>query len=396
MANQLRIGLVFTYSLSYCREILRGVKDFARTKQHWIFTPVAPEDDGLRVLKALKPQGIIAHIYSRELARSLVAMRKPLVNVSGVMPKLSVPRVGLDDVGIGRLAARHLLDRGLRNFAFVGHSDQPYSQRREHGFRDELRSVGGEVACYHETQTRFDPRGRLWALDPGLLRWVASLPKPVGAFACNDIWGFQISEACRQVLRRIPEDLALLGVDDDDLLCDLARPSLSSVSVPAREVGRKAAALLEHLLDGGRPPAEDLELPPTGVVTRQSSNLLAIHDAEVSAAIRFIRENAHRPLAIDDVLESVAVCRRTLERRFRDALNRGIWDEIRRVHMERAKNLLTSTDWPMSIVATAAGFSDGKHLSIVFRRETGLTPTAYRRQLNAHPRHGSQLAIAKT
>lgn len=384
MAIPLRIGLVLSYSLAYCRGILRGVKAYARTKQDWIFTPVAPEDDAARLLRQLRPAGIIAHVYSDDLGAALHRLRRPLVNVSGVLADLRVPRVGLDDQAIGKMAAAHLLERGLRHFAFVGHPGHGYSVRRENAFRAAIAAAGHPVSSYLDPVSHFDPRGRLWALDLRVRRWLTALPRPVGVFACNDLWGAQLSEVCRQAGLAVPEEVAMLGVDNDDLLCELARPSLSSVAVPAEAVGSSAAALLDRLMAGRKPPRGPTLLGPIGVVSRQSSDVLAIADQDVAEAVRYIRDRGHEPIAIDAILDHVAVSRRSLERRFRRLLGRGIWDEIRRVHMGRAKELLATTSMSMADVAEASGFSDNKHLSVVFRQELAQTPSEYRRE----HRHG--------
>ncbi len=175
-----------------------------------------------------------------------------------------------------------------------------------------------------------------------------------------------------------------MGVDNDDLLCELARPSLSSVALPSEQIGMQAAALLARLLGGEKPPCAPLLLPPREVVVRQSSDTLAIDDSDVAAAVRFIRDHASRPIRVADVLEAVPVSRRGLERRFRKTIHRGIWEEIHRTHLERGKALLAGSDIPMSEVARRAGFTDSRQLSVVFRQETGLTPTAYRRQFRGH------------
>jgi LacI family transcriptional regulator len=381
MPHTHRIGLVFSYSLAYCRGILRGIKEYASHRADWVFTSVAPEDGGAKALRELKPAGIIAHIYNEPLREALVSLRKPVVNVCGVLEDDGrLPRVGLDDDAIGRAAAGHLIDRGLRHFAFAGHPSHAYSVLRESAFGKVLKESGFSFSSYYESRSAFDPRGRLWALEASVRTWLASLPRPVGLFACNDIWGVQLTEACRQAGLRVPEDVVLVGVDDDDLLCELARPSLSSVAIPAREVGRRAAALLDRMLRGGRPPTPAVLLPPRGVVTRQSSDIVALDDPDVSAAVAFIRARAHDALVMDQVLEAATVCRRTLERRFRRALGRSLWDEIRRVRIERATRMLSESDASIATVARAAGFSDGKHLCVVFRLALGTTPTHYRRQ----------------
>ncbi len=381
MGQSNRIGLVFNYEFAYSRGVLRGVKQYAQTQPHWVLTPLDPETLTWEALRALHPAGLIALVSSPALAKLLSASAKRVVNVSRVLSDLPFPRVGVDHVQVGRLAATHLRERGLRHFGFVGHSRHVYSVEREEGLREVLGNGDHTLSCFYERTTwSYRRRGHLLALDGAFQRWLRSLPKPVGVFACHDVWGFQATEACRLADLRIPDDVAILGVDNDDLLCELARPSLSSVAIPAERIGYEAAALLDRLLAGARRPAEPLLIPSLGIVTRQSSDVLALEDVDVAAAVRFIREHAHEPFRVEDVLQEVPVSRRALERRFRKALNRRIGEEIRRVHIERAKELLAGTDLLMSDVAEQAGFSDSRHLSVVFRQETGFTPTAYRRR----------------
>jgi LacI family transcriptional regulator len=387
MKHSIRIGLVMSYGLDFYRDILRGIKAFAETRPHWVFTPIAPEPRAVRAMRPLRHHGMIAHIFNRELADALIEARMPVVNVSGVLPDLPVPRVGVDHFAVGRLAAEHLLDRGLRHFGFVGYLDHAFSVGREAGFRATLEATGCRVASYHESdRAKRDPTG-LWEWNDGLRRWLTGLPRPVGILASHDPQGVELSEVCRHSGLRVPEEVALVGVDNDDLLCELARPSLTSVALPAERIGFEAARLLDRLLTRPhprpRPSGSVLLLPPQGVVTRVSSDVLAVDDAEVAAALRFIRQHAHESIQVKDVLDEVPVSRRTLERRVRAALGRGVWEEIRRAHLERGKSLLAETEMSMSEVARHAGFSDQRQLSVVFRQETGLTPTAYRRQYRA-------------
>jgi LacI family transcriptional regulator len=376
-----RVGLVFDRSLPYCRGVLRGVKRYAEAKPHWVFMTVAPDRPGLKALRTLGPAGVLAHLFRRDLVAALSALRRPLVNVSSVFHDLSIPAVRMDDALIGRMAAGHLLDRGFRHFGLVGNPGHGYGRVREESFRQVVEAAGYAVRCYHERSTSpFNPRGRLWAFHRGVQRWLKSLPRPAAVFAVIPLWGEQLTEACRQIGLRVPEEVALVGVDNDDLSCELARPSLSSVVVPAEQIGYEAAALLDRLLGGAAPPTRPLLLPPVGVVARQSSDLLAIADPDVSAAVRFIRGHGHQTIRVADVVRAVPVGRRTLERRFRATLRRGLWEEIRRVRMEHARRLLAETDLPMTAVADGSGFPNAKELSTVFRQETGLTPTAYRRQ----------------
>lgn len=382
MQGSVRIGLVFSHTLAYCRGVLRGIKHYAETAPHWTFLPVSPEPQAIRALRSLRPAAVIAHVFSEELAQTLSRLRAPVVNVCGVLPEAPSPRIGVDDHRCGALAAEHLLERGIRHFGFVGHRDHGYSMRREAGFRERIAPTGASVASYHEPGRRpFDPMGRLWAQDRAVQRWVRALPRPVGIFAPNDIWGVQLTEVCLRADLQVPEDVAILGVDDDDLLCEFARPSLSSIALPNQRIGYEAARELEGLLRGKKARSRPLLLPPLGVIARRSTNILAVDDADVVAALRYIREQGHQPLRVTDLLREVPTSRRSLERRFRKVLGRSILDEIRRVHVERASQLLAQTDLPLHSVAERSGFTDAKRFSAVFRQMAGLTPSAYRHQL---------------
>ncbi|HWB09649.1 MAG TPA: substrate-binding domain-containing protein [Pirellulales bacterium] len=375
-----RVGLIFGYGLGFYRDILHGVKAFAADRPHWVFTPIAPDCRALESPLAKVQDGFIAHIFTDSLAKTLRPLRRPVVNVSGVLPELRFPRVVVDHEAIGHLAARHLLDRGVRQFAFVGYPQHAFSLGREAGFRDEINRAGYEVAGFHDRlQKPSDPTG-LWRWNDALLAWLASLAKPVGLLASHDSQGVQLSEYCRHLGLRVPDEVAIVGVDDDDLLCDLARPSLSSVALPGERIGHEAARMLEQLIAGERLASQQVVLAPVRLAVRASSDIQALPDADVAAAVRYIRDHSHEPIDVRDLLAAVPVSRRSLERRFRRYLDRGIWEEIRRAHLERAKMLLVDTDLPMSVVARRSGFSDSRQLSIVFRQSTGGTPTQFRQQ----------------
>lgn len=378
----LRIGLVFGYGLAYYRDILRGIRQFAEQKPDWIFTPLSPDNQSIQTLSSLKFDGLIAHVYSVELAEALIALRKPVVNVSGVLPEQPIYRVSVDHVLVGRMAADHLLDRGFRQFGYVGYPDRDFSLGRERGFREQLELANCEVVTFYEKdQSHPDPTG-LWSWNTLLPDWLKSLRKPVAIFTSQDIQGVKVSEACRSAGLRVPDDVAILGVDDDDLLCEMTRPSMSSVALPSQRIGYEAASLLSRLMSGKRPSSRTMLLPPREVVVRQSTDVLCIEDQIVAAAIRYIRDHVHLPIRVSNVLKVIPVSRRSLERRFLATLGRGISQEIRRVHVDRAKSLLAGTELPMSQVARLSGFTEGRQLSVVFRQETGLTPTAYRRDHN--------------
>jgi len=373
-----RIGLVMAHSLAFYRDILRGVKTFAVDRPGWVLTPIASQPRALTLAKRLGCDGYIAHAFDKRLANVLVSFDRPVVNVAAGLPDLPFPRVMVDHFEVGRQAARHLLDRGLRQFGFVGYPRHEFSIERERGFCEVIREAGASVAIFHERPNRAEEPTGLWLWNRPLLQWLTALPQPVGVLASHDTQAAQVSEYCHQLGRRVPDDVAIVGVDDDDLLCELSRPPLSSVALPGERIGYEAARLLDKLLAGHTPDREAIVLPPPGVVVRQSSNLFAVDDPHVRTAIRFIGENGHRPLRVADVLKIIPVARRVLERRFRNSLRRSISEEIRRVHIERSRQLLVDTELSMAQIAGCAGFHDSRHFSIVFRRETGMSPTQFR------------------
>src|SRR5262245_34964718 len=228
------IGLVFDYSIGYCRGVLRGIKRYAEARPHWILMPVVSELRAIRTLARLNPDGLITYVFRDSVVEMVTAMRRPWVSVCGVMPDRETPRVGPDDHLIGQLAAQHLLDCGIRRFGFIGHARHAGSARRESAFRQTIERAGFALDHYHEHgPQQFDSRVHRWAPNRSFRRWVLSLPKRVGVATFYDMWGLQLSEVCREVGLHVPEDVAIVGMGNDDLLCELSRPSLSSVAVPA-------------------------------------------------------------------------------------------------------------------------------------------------------------------
>lgn len=380
MPHKTVIALVCSLGLDYCRGVLRGARRYAQERPEWELMPVAPQPRAIAALRRAPPAGAIAHVFSRRLAEPLARIGCPVINFSGLVAGLPFPRVGCDDRAVGRLAARHFLDRGFRRFAFVGHPLQAASRERETGFREELAAARAPAPSAHRVAPEeFSPDSATPDLGAGLRRWLAGLPRPVAILASSDIVGMRLAEACRGAGLAVPEGAAILGVDNDDLLCELSRPPLSSVATPAEAIGWQACAALEQALAGKT--VERLRLlPPIGVVVRRSSDIVAVDDTEVASALRLIHQLAHRPLRVERVLRGITTSRRTFERRFRRCIGRSLAEEIRRAHLELARERLAGTDLSIAEVAEASGFTDQKRLSIAFRAAVGCTPSEYRRR----------------
>jgi LacI family transcriptional regulator len=290
------------------------------------------------------------------------------VDVSAARLLPNLPWVETDDEAIARAAADHLLARGVRNFGFCGDDRFNWSRWRREAFRRYLAGAGLACSDGPAQGTR------------GLADWVRALPKPAGVFACYDIRGREVLDACRLAEVEVPHQVAVIGVDDDELLCELSDPPLSSVIPDTRRTGWVAAELLDEWMAGRRPRPTAHRIPPLGVTTRRSTDMLAVEDPELAAALRFIGEHACQGITVQDVLAQVALSRRVFESRFQRVLGRSPHDEILRVQLERAKQLLIQRHLTLRAVAHQTGFRNGEYLGTVFKRAFGLTPGEYRKQ----------------
>jgi len=316
--------------------------------------------------------------------RWLRTLRCPFVNVSSVGDRLPPSSVVTDNAAIGRMAAEFLLRRGFQNFGFCGLPYHRASVERQRGFATCVAEAGFRTEFVEAVSVAESAPD--WSSYIGRLSaWLLGLPKPTGILAFNDLRGRDLLDACQTAGLRVPDDIAVVGVDNDVFLCETAVPMLASVDANLRRLGQSAAELLESLIGGGRAPAAPIEIPPTGVVARLSADIHAVADPRVADAIRFIREHADRPIRSGDVVRGVPVARRSLERRFRKALGRSLEEEIRSAHIERARRLLSDTTLSVEEVGERSGFLYTAHFSAAFKRATGLPPAAWRR---AHARGG--------
>lgn len=359
--------------------VLEGVARYAQRRPDWTFVPV-PEECTLPSRRARHQlDGLLARVDTPEFSRRLQRCHWPVVDIGLELPDLPFPSVRVDNLAVGRMAFEHLRERGLQAFAFVGVSPGLFSTLREEAFGNSVRSAGFELSIYRirfRIPAEFDPP--TWPSEPQMLDWLRNLPKPVGLFVPWDMVGFQVIEACRLLGLAVPDEIAILSTDNDELTCRLAKPALSSIILPTEQIGYEAARLLDSLMEGRQPQRLQILLSPCGIETRQSTDILATDDALVAAAIRFVRENAHRPVHIGDVLRVVPLGRRTLEQRVRRFLGHSLGQEILKVHLERAQKLLVTTDMPIKEVALHSGFVNGRHLAVVFRRALGQPATRFR------------------
>ena len=361
------------------REIYFGARQFARNHAGLIVYPPLRPGATFAEIRRLRPDGILGALWNTSMSRAIRAAGIPAVNTSNRRIQAGSVNVLADDAAIGRLGADHLRQRGFRQLAFCGIEGHPYSAERQAGFVAAARAAGLPCAICPASAPAPDSSDNQWAART-LVPWVQQLPLPIAVMACNDIRAGHVLTACQLVGRRVPEQVAILGVDNDDLICQLTDVPLSSVAPAWDRIGYEAVALLVRLLRGGAPPRTPVRIPPRTVVTRQSTDVLAVADPKVLQALRQIQAAAGKPLYVEDVARQVGMSRRALERRFRQVLNRSPNEEILQAHLERACHLLAETDLTINEVAAACGFSEPRELTVTCRKRLRLTPTAYRHQ----------------
>lgn len=362
---------------------LKGAARYAR-EHHWHLVPDMIYST--RIPLGWRGDGILSFIGGRDdLADFILTSGLPAVEISMVRNEIKLPRVEGDNDMIGRLAAEHFLERGFRHFAWAPFMDDVVNTERYHGFANRLAHHQLSCEWLPTADTRGgDPTSRDWAMRrQQLIATLRSLPTPLAVFAYNDCVAADVIDACDDAGLLVPEAVAVLGVDNDTLLCECVRVPLSSVCHDLEGLAYEAAALLDRLMSGEPPPKEVIRVQPKGLVTRRSTDIVAVDNLQLARALRFIQDHFADPLlGVEAVVTATEISRRQLEKAFRRELNRSLNEEIVRVRMEKVKDLLTTTDLKVVEVAAATGFSRPSHLFRTFRKFFGISPTSYR---SSHP-----------
>jgi LacI family transcriptional regulator len=373
------VALLIETSNAYARGVLEGIIDYVRHHERWsIYLP--EQGRGGKPpgwLAKWRGDGIIARIETDDIARAARRIGCPIVDVSAARHLANIPWVETDDAQIARLAVEHLTERGFRTLAYCGVPGFNWSTWRQQYFQQFAERAGCRCLV-HETLDRNDS-SYSWARErSSLARWINQLPRPVGIMACYDIQAQKLLDVCREVGIAVPEEVAVLGVDNDRLVCDLADPPLTSIACDTHRTGYEAASLLDRMMSGESVPSDPILIAPLGIEARQSTDILAIDDPDVAAAVRFIREQALRGINVQDVLNAVPTSRRSLESRFRKLLGRTPHQEITRLRIDRVKRLLTETDLTLAEIAHRTGYEHIEYLSVAFKKATGISPSRYR------------------
>lgn len=376
-----KIAILVETSLDSGRQIVRGISRFARERNDWALLhhtgplgAMAPVS-----LENWAGDGIIARIANPKLHALVKSLKVPVVDVLGNVHKTGYPLVKSDDHSIAELVGNHFKDHGFRHLAFFALEGESWSLEREVALRSFCdRELSTEMATLSVSHIERDDKG--W---PEYLRkirsWIQSLPKPVGIMVCSDQFAPDLLGCCREAGYSVPDQVSFVGVDNDLPFCEICQPQLSSVEPNHEQIGYQAAKALQTMLQG-ETCSEKTEIPPKLLHARQSSDATALDDPCLVKALRYIRTHACNEIGVDDVASEAGVSRSVLQRRFKSTLNKTVLDSIVFVRLNRAKEMLASTDLPLPDIAERCGFKHQEYLGYVFKKRLGTTPGQYRSQ----------------
>jgi len=375
--------LLIPSAREFDRGLRRGIIAYAQAHGPWIFYEEAP-----LYLQSLRPRQPLSNMHKWR-AQGMIVLQSRFAEVKSLrMPTVvaietrrldrSYCQVVCAGQEIGRMGAITLTGLGLRHFAYCGLEGLEFSDNQAVGFINSIKEAGYSVEVYSSPTQHL---GQSWYAEEGwLARWLSALPKPAGLMACNDDRARMLAEICQMQRIRVPDDIAILGVDNDEQVCRSASPPLSSIALGTERGGYEAAALLACLMAGRTPPARVITVSPTHVIPRQSTDVLAVEDPALVRALRFVRQNSNRNLRVTDLTLAAGLSRSALQDRFKLYLGRTPMDEIHRCRVDHLARLLTETNMTVGEIAAASGFEVDAHVARFFSRHTGLSPLAYRRK----------------
>lgn len=382
-----QVAVIIDATRVYHRKMLPGITDYANEVGNWqLYVEEGPQER-LPDFRTWDGHGILAAAHNRNIIAALEDLSIPIVKLQGSendRDLIRSPSFSTDNESIGRMGAEHFLDQGFSSFAFCGFPRSTmtvFSHERADAFRQRVEEAEKKCDIYNGRHLY----AKQWReMQQELGAWLLSLEKPVGLMAANDARARHVLEACRIVGLHVPEDVAILGVDNDELLCEAMQPHLSSIEQGAHHLGYEAAAILDRMMHGKRPPRMQYLFKPEKLVKRQSTDTMAFDDPEISEAVRFIRAQATQGMQVQDVIDHMGMSRSSLAMKFKAALGRSVHDEIRRVQLEHACHLIEATDLPLKLVALRSGFSHIQHMTNAFRQLLAISPADYRRRALAN------------
>jgi LacI family transcriptional regulator len=379
MHGQKKVILLIKPEGAYDRRLLNGIARYSHSHNSWsIFHEVEENKRALHFVKNWGTTGVIADFRETEKFQDFLPSI-PLITIGANKTDTSVPNIASNADSISQMAFDHFKERGFKNFAFGGYSDLKWSRDRKNSFEKILKANSRSCDIF---LSRYMRAKKAWEKElNSLVEWIIALPKPMAIFGCNDEYGRHIIEACKIAGVYIPEEVSVIGVDDDEIICNLCSPSLSSVLINTEVAGYNAAKLLDKLMDGENMVGQTIIAEPTEIVTRSSSDIFSIDDPEISRVIQFIRNNSNRPLDVVEIAEYACKSRRALYNSFMKAVGMSISEYVRSSRIKQIATLLLKTNLTLDQIAKQLGYSGPEKISRIFQKEKGTTPSEYRKKL---------------
>ena len=372
-----KVALLIESSSAYGRGLLKGITAYNKEHFKWsvMFKEYSRGGIDPNWLKDFKVDGIIARIESLEVAEAILKLNIPTVNLSSHFVHKDIPVLDINDNKTAKIAAEHLMSCGFKHFGFCG-TDYVWSERRSNSFKEILSQSGFDVEVF-----QLKRRGEeVWSNEINLMKeWVEKLPKPIGIFAAYDAMARRVIEACKSLHIMVPEQVAILGVDNDEILCELSDPQLSSIIPDSYKTGYNAAFILDDLMKGNMPEKNKIFVEPIGIAKRRSTDIKAIDDVYISKALHFIHTYALKGITVADVLKEIPQSRRVFEKQFKKLLGHSPHEEIQNIRLQHVQELLKTSSLTQAEIAERTGFSYVHYMNSAFKKKFGVTPGAFKK-----------------
>jgi LacI family transcriptional regulator len=383
-----KVILLIERSRSFGRGLLHGIIQYSNLHGHWLYymKPEFYRQGGEKThkwLKGLDADGVMAHTWDSDFIDTIVKLDIPAIICGLDKPRQKACRLSTDEAGVGSMAADYFMKSGFKHFAFCGFDDMIWSQQKCKGFKRTLAEAGFQTSVYQQPAAKYLRKS---AKEQFIIaNWLKSLPKPLALMTCNDDRAQDVLAACKIAEFEVPDEVAILGVDNDKLICNFSYPQLSSITLSTERAGYEAAKVLDKLMKGQKIAKNEKEVTilPPHVVTRQSTDIMAIEDKAVAEAVSFIRRNSRKMIQVGDVAQAVGLSRRALEQHFRKALAHSVHEEIKYTRVNQMANMLISTNLSISQIAKLLGYPYAtNNISRYFKQQKGMGPLDYRRKFS--------------
>jgi len=381
----IKIILLSDFAQEYNKDLLRGITRYSKDHGSWTFCRMPMhhrETIGMDAIfqwaKEWEADGIIGQFHNDEEVKKFTQAKIPIIAQDFKERLSGIPNITGSYRETGRLGAEYFLKKGFRNFAFYGFNNLVWSRERAEGFEERVQEAGYEV---HNYEFKNSPSMADWYYTSSAISaWLNSLPKPIALMTCDDNQGNHIIEAAGHAGIRIPEEIAVLGVDNDEMICDLSDPPLSSIELDTEKSGYEAARLMEQMIGAKMCTAPDITVKATQVITRHSTDIFASKDKYIVSALKYIHDNLDKNLKVDQVLREVPLSRRSLEKRFVQTTGYPVYEYIYNQRIEKFTQKLLETDMTIFEIALDLGLNDSKNIARQFKQIKGLTPMEYRKR----------------